>query len=1006
MNRFFQGTLLAALALTAQASNADVKHQEPQFRLDQNYHPVRVYDQSQDSQQLPRPDDQQQPRPDDQQLRHQAPGSRPAAAPAHAAEAPIYTHKLIGTGNVRYEYDDRGNMILEYEPGQYAYEHRYEYDEQNRIISEDYTSMSYDGQENYPTFRYIYRYQYIGDVTYRTYDAQYSYAESVGLYLLRSQNRDYNDHGQILSYTEEYFDTQGQSTSRDVNQYEYNGDDDQTLYLHEYYSQGQLTNKSKTETTYRKAHAIEQENEYRYNIEQDIWEPTYKFQYTYQGDLLQQTDSYHYSDGAWTLYNTIAFEYDAEDRVASRSSYGNDHTLYTKTTYTYYEDRYEEIFQTNEAGTLVNYSKDINVERPDENYRMHETYRWADQEWRLTYHYTDSPRLYEVVQYEMMDSVATPNFWEQADLAVQDIHYAPWGEELEPFTCDVNDRGDIHLYFPTGNYNEGNTVVRFRTSLASVLNASEYHRMNFILSANRSLGFIVRICSASDSNNTLLAGNYWYNQDQGENIYEINGYGINLDSPEDSLVCEFDFYYVNDDTEVNVCGFNLYEEGTSQVISDYMLSYLHHYNYNEQGQLTDYTSYSASNSMTYRYLNSSNATYQYNAAGDRTSYHYENSYYNGYVGGPAYGSKRVEDVEYVYDEFTNGENVMGCTTSHPLLWEMSNIQTYDLTPSGEYAYLYSNTIYGHYYYDAIPYTVGDLNYELMLNTDAAYVLGAKEPKASIIIPSQINVQGHDLTVIGIDSHAFEDDKVLRHVDIPATISYIGYDAFDDCEIESIIMRATRVPYAEEVFSGPTERHAILYVPADSWHDYAYSEGFSHFINIKKDAATVAAVSDSKVYNMLDSRTMTYVIYDPVNGRLKTLNSGNDINEGNPNHAWMVVCNDRGNFLYNLGARKYAKVSENGALILVDDVTANAVEQGTEGLVIGHDAQRQWNFIEDAALDIDPEVLGNMSAIETITADHADIRTIYNYAGQRTEAQQSGMHIIRKADGTVRKVSVK
>ena len=54
--------------------------------------------------------------------------------------------------------------------------------------------------------------------------------------------------------------------------------------------------------------------------------------------------------------------------------------------------------------------------------------------------------------------------------------------------------------------------------------------------------------------------------------------------------------------------------------------------------------------------------------------------------------------------------------------------------------------------------------------------------------------------------------------------------------------------------------------------------------------------------LMDTRTFAYSVYDPVNGKIGSINQVG-IDENNFYHRWQMIEMDGNSFLYNIGAKK-------------------------------------------------------------------------------------------------------
>ena len=258
------------------------------------------------------------------------------------------------------------------------------------------------------------------------------------------------------------------------------------------------------------------------------------------------------------------------------------------------------------------------------------------------------------------------------------------------------------------------------------------------------------------------------------------------------------------------------------------------------------------------------------------------------------------------------------------------------------------------------------------------------------------------SVTSISYSAFQGLSNLSSATIPSSITSIQNNAFNGCKLENIVTKSINVNVDAKAFSAATFQHATLYIPAGSWLDIVYESGWYQFNNIREMADETGKLLTSRAYMLMDAQTFDHVVYDGVNHELCIKKAEYQFDESNPNSSWQIMIKDGKYFLYNIGARRYATVLNDGNLALADSPVSLEMQNGNNGVVLGGNPQKQWNFIVNQNVETDMSTRNP----ESLANDDSCTIGIYNLSGNRIYQQKHGVNIIRMSDGTVKKLVVK
>ncbi len=250
------------------------------------------------------------------------------------------------------------------------------------------------------------------------------------------------------------------------------------------------------------------------------------------------------------------------------------------------------------------------------------------------------------------------------------------------------------------------------------------------------------------------------------------------------------------------------------------------------------------------------------------------------------------------------------------------------------------------------------------------------------------------SVTSIGEGAFYGCSGLTSITIPNSVTSIDIEAFKGCKLRNVLIKCATPPsIRSDTFSNQTLYHTTLFVPAGTWDAYAYDNYWYKFINIRETAMAEDEVSEQSAYTLMDAETFAYSVYDPVNDCIGTINSAGSINEDNPNHSWQMMEAGGLHYLYNIGAKKYAK-QEGNSLCLCDEPTPIDVADGDNGLILAGETGKQWALVSNERLNASQAAIDQVTGIKAI--DHSPLNidhSIYNMSGQRLSKPQKGLNIV-------------
>lgn len=157
----------------------------------------------------------------------------------------------------------------------------------------------------------------------------------------------------------------------------------------------------------------------------------------------------------------------------------------------------------------------------------------------------------------------------------------------------------------------------------------------------------------------------------------------------------------------------------------------------------------------------------------------------------------------------------------------------------------------------------------------------------------------------------------------------------------------------------------------------------------------------QAYTLMDARTFSYSVYDPVNDCIGTVSV---VNEDNPDHCWQIIDAEDNRYLYNLGAKKFV-TSFGNTLKLTNEATAIKIADSKDGILLGTQEDHQWVFVNNERINVGQSIADTIIALRA-TSYTPQKDEIFDLSGRKLSVPQKGLNIIRMSDGTSKKVLIK
>ena len=255
------------------------------------------------------------------------------------------------------------------------------------------------------------------------------------------------------------------------------------------------------------------------------------------------------------------------------------------------------------------------------------------------------------------------------------------------------------------------------------------------------------------------------------------------------------------------------------------------------------------------------------------------------------------------------------------------------------------------------------------------------------------------TLASVNNKAFYGYSALKSLSIPNSIITIGSQAFDGCRLENILTKNSKT-ICNMAFSERSYQHAMLYIPEGTWGEAVYDGDWYMFNNIREMAMSEESLMSSRVYLLIDTKTFSYAVYDEARNEVKMAKAFYSIDEYDPNSCWQMIIQNGQKYLYNIGAKKYATIADDGKITLTTYATALLLKDEDDGIVLGANPSHKWGFVKNNAITD----ITNVEPLVSVDGYTTDV--VFSLEGQCITKPVKGLNIVRTSNGKAKKVMVK
>ena len=248
-------------------------------------------------------------------------------------------------------------------------------------------------------------------------------------------------------------------------------------------------------------------------------------------------------------------------------------------------------------------------------------------------------------------------------------------------------------------------------------------------------------------------------------------------------------------------------------------------------------------------------------------------------------------------------------------------------------------------------------------------------------------------LLTIGRAAFSGCSSLTTITFPGTLKSIDENAFHDCNFKSVVSLAT-VPAVcpdesyiyDLLFEFRTYNHAPLYIPEGRYWDYAFAPGWGEFTQIKEMAMDESALQSRQAYMIADAKGFNYTVYDTDKDELVNVEYTHSLDEESEGSCWTVLKDGGKSFLYNIGAKKFASMDNDGKLTLSDAPVNMNITATENGLSING---KSCMFVLNKNINVDA------TGIESVFCDteFSEKSDVYTIDGRRIDKAVRGINIV-------------
>ena len=221
-------------------------------------------------------------------------------------------------------------------------------------------------------------------------------------------------------------------------------------------------------------------------------------------------------------------------------------------------------------------------------------------------------------------------------------------------------------------------------------------------------------------------------------------------------------------------------------------------------------------------------------------------------------------------------------------------------------------------------------------------------------------------LVNIGEGAFYGCPHISTLTLPKTVQFIGAQAFDKCFIETLFVNNVFTLSSGDVlpFSDETFDHAMLYVPEGMWREAVYASAYwRYFTNIREATVKTTSLKPAQAYLMLNAQTHRHMAFEGGN-ELNGDRAFYTFDEADADCNWQLVEESGKQYLYNIGAKKFASVNAAGELQMSSQAQPVKLEQAENGVKIGN---KTYFFVANSQVNADD----NATAIKAIASQTDD-----------------------------------